>query len=484
MHSINSYLIGGHRLAKVSAVAGVVFGLVVLAPLSWTWGQVPESYEKEPKAAEMPNHRQSTGENVVQEEADPQAPIANEAAELQLPTGTSAIIDLPGQLERVSVANPEIANVQIVPPSHVLVNGKTPGITTLIIWVNGKRRYYDIVVKFNLSLVEQAMKEISPNDDIVVKAVQNSIALSGTVANPSLIARAPDIAKAFLPEKTPVINLLRLGEPHQIMLKVEMAEVNRTALREIGLDFLHLGNAFAIAVFGGTTGGILNTTIDKDGTVLFDPRTSAIIRQGDTRALLRALEQKGFAKSLASPTLIAASGASASFLVGGEFPYPVVQGGTAGTAAAITIQFKPFGVRLDFTPTLNDLGSINLRISPEVSALDFTNSVTISGTTIPSLTTRRASTIVDLKSGQSLAIGGLIQSMDRKSLTKFPVLGDIPVLGAIFRSTKFIRDETDLIIFVTPEIAKPFAPGQAPNLEQQMRTTPQEEQEIRQIPGR
>lgn len=406
-------MIGGHRLTRLSVVAGVVFGSMVLAPFSGIWAQVPESPVPE---AEVPVAE------VDRSGGDPQAPIAYEPAELQLPTGTSVIIDLLGKPERVSVANPEIANVQIVPLSHVLVNGKAPGITTLIIWVNGKRRYYDVVVTLNLSLVEQAMKEIAPNDEITVKAVQDSIALSGTVADPSLIAKAPAVAKAFLPEKTPVINLLRLSEPHQIMLKVEMAEVNRTALREIGLDFIHLGNMFAVAVFGGTTAGILNTTIDKEtGQILFDPRTSAIIRQGNTTALLRALEQKGFAKSLARPTLIAASGASASFLVGGEFPYPVVQGGTAGTAAAITIQFKPFGVRLDFTPTLNDLGSINLKISPEVSALDFTNAVTISGTTIPSLTTRRASTIVDLKSGQSLAIGGLIQSTDRKSLTKFPV---------------------------------------------------------------
>lgn len=476
MRSINSYLTGGHRLAKVSVVAGVVFGSIVLAPLSGMWAQVPES---------LPQQTESPVTEPDRSGGDPQAPTAHEAAELQLPTGTSVAIDLLGKPERVAVANPDVANVQVVPPSHVLVNGKAPGITTLIIWVDGKRRYYDVVVTLNLSLVEQAMKEISPNDNIMVKAMQNSITLSGTVTDPSLLARAADVARAFVPEKTPVINLLRLGEPHQIMLKVEMAEVNRTALRELGLDFVHIGNSFALAFLGATHAGLLSSTVDFPGrSVISDQRVSAAIRQGNTIALLRALEQKGILRSLARPTLIAASGASANFLVGGEFPYPVVQGGTAGTAAAITIQFKPFGVRLDFTPTLNDLGSINLKIAPEVSDLDFTNAVTISGTTIPSLTTRRASTIVDLMPGQSLAIGGLIKSTDRNNLTKFPVLGDIPVLGAIFRSTKFIRDETDLVIFVTPEIAKPFAPGQAPNLERQMRTTQQEEREMRQIPGR
>src|SRR5574337_1040714 len=225
-----------------------------------------------------------------------------------------------------------------------------------------------------LSRIQQAMKEIAPHEEIKVKAAQDSVVISGTVSNASILARAADVAKAFLPEKATVVNLLRLSEPHQIMLKVEIAEVNRTALREIGLDFINLGTTFAVAVFGGTTAGVLNTAFAGQ-SVAFDSRTSAFIRQGDTRSLLRALEQKGFAKSLARPNLIATSGADATFLVGGEFPFPVIQG--TGTGASVTIEFKPFGVRLDVTPTLNDLGSINLKIAPEVSDLDFINSVTI-----------------------------------------------------------------------------------------------------------
>lgn len=470
-------------------VAGIVVGSMVLSlPLlrGWEkhdptagWGLVAE-------ARNLESGKKGSGPAAETDRlrASPQNLVTHEATQVQVTMGTSVIIDLPGQLKRASVTNPDIANIQIIPPNQILVNGKAPGITTLITWVNETPRYYDLVVKSNLSLLEQAMKEISPQEEIEVKAAQTSVVLSGMVSNPSLIARAADVAKAFLPEKATVVNLLRLSEPHQIMLKVEIAEVNRTALREIGLDFINLGTTFAVAVFGGTTAGILNTTLDKDGTTLFDSRTSALIRQGNTRTLLRALEQKGFAKSLARPNLIAASGADATFLVGGEFPFPVIQGGAAGTAASVTIEFKPFGVRLDFTPTLNDLGSINLKIAPEVSALDFVNAVTVSGTTVPSLTKRRARTIVDLKPGQSLAIGGLIQIDDRKILTKFPIMGDIPVLGALFRSTNFTRNETDLIIFVTPEVVKPLAAGQTPNLEEQMTTTPEEEKELRQIPGR
>ncbi len=331
-----------------------------------------------------------------------------------------------------------------------------------------------------LSLLQQAMKEISPQDEIGVKAVQTSVILSGTVSNPSLIARAAEVAKAFLPDKATVVNLIQLGEPHQIMLKVEVAEVNRSALRELGLDFVTIGNTFTLAFLGATGGGLLATVLDvAKNTVETDQRLSAAVRVNDTRFLLRALEQKGLVKVLARPNLIAASGASASFLVGGEFPVPVPGGGGTGT---VTIQFKPFGVRLDFTPTLNDLGSINLKIMPEVSELDFENGI-ISGTfRIPSLRTRRASTIVDLRPGQSLAIGGLMSSEDRKSISKFPILGDIPVLGALFRSTNFTRNETDLIIFVTPEIVKPLEAAKVPNLEEQMKMTPTEEKEIRQIP--
>jgi pilus assembly protein CpaC len=351
----------------------------------------------------------------------------------------------------------------------------------LIAWADGKRRYYDIVVKSNLTLLQQAMKEIAPDGEIVVRDVQTSVVLSGTVSNPSQIAKAAGVAKAFLPDKAAVVNLLQLGEPHQIMLRVEVAEVNRKALRELGLDFIALGTTFTLALFGGTAAGVLNTTIDEMGKQLFDSRTSAIIGdpRTNTNAFLRALEQKGLVKSLARPNLIAASGASASFLVGGEFPIPVPGGGGTGT---VTIEFKPFGVRLDFTPTLNDLGSINLKITPEVSDLDFENGLNSGGFRIPALRTRRASTIVDLRPGQSLAIGGLISSDDRKVMSKFPILGDIPVLGALFRSTNFTRNETDLIIFVTPEIVKPLEAAKVPNLEEQMKMTPTEEKEMRQIP--
>ena len=409
--------------------------------------------------------------------AGPPVLVAHEATQVQVTMGTSLIVDLPGQLQRASVTNPEVANIQIVPPNQILVNGKAPGITTLIAWADGKRLYYDVVVKSNLSLLEQAMKEISPQEEIGVKAVQTSVLLSGTVSNPLLIARAADVAKAFLPDKATVLNLIRLGEPHQIMLKVEVAEVNRSALRELGLDFVTIGSTFTLAFLGATGGGLLSSIFDVgQNTVTTDQRLSAALRVNDTRVLLRALEQKGLVKSLARPNLIAASGATANFIVGGEFPVPIV---TANTAI---IEFKPFGIRLGFTPTLNDFGSINLKITPEVSDLDFENAVTFSGFRIPALRTRRASTIVDLKPGQSLAIGGLISSDDRKTVSKFPILGDIPVLGALFRSTNFIRNETDLIILVTPEIVKPFEPALAPNLEEQMKMTPTEEKEIRQIP--
>lgn len=406
----------------------------------------------------------------------------NEAIPVPVTIGASVILRVPGRLGRASVTNAEIANIQVVPPNEILVNGKVPGITTVIAWANNERRYFDVVVQANLELLQRAMRQLSPREEIRVEAAHTSVVLSGTVSDAALIVKVAEVVRAFLPEKAGVVNLLRLAEPHQIMLKVDIAEVNRSGLRELGIDFLHLGTSLAVAFFGGTTGSVLSTFLDKDGTTTFDPRTSAVVKHGDNRVFLRALEQRGLVKFLARPTLIAASGASAHFLVGGEFPVPVVTGGGAGGATAVTIVYKPFGVRLDFTPTLNDLESINLKISPEVSDLDFDNAVTLSGFRIPSLRTRRTSTVVDLRPGQSLAVGGLISSQDRKALSKVPILGDIPVLGALFRSTQFVRNETDLVVFVTPEIVKPLT--EVPNLEQQMRTTPDEDKELRQIPGK
>ena len=413
--------------------------------------------------------------------SDPRG-IGTDARPVPVTMGASVVLQLPGRLERASVTNADIANIQVVPPNEILVNAKTPGITTVIAWTNGERRYFDVVVSANVEMLQRAMRQLSPRDEIKVEAAQSSVVLTGTVSDAGLVVKAAEVARAFLPEKASVVNLLRLSEPHQIMLKVDVAEVNRSGLRELGVDFIHLGTSLAVAFFGGTTAGILNSVLDRDGSATFDSRTAAVVRHGDNRVFLRALEQKGLVKFLARPTLTAASGASANFLAGGEFPVPVVTGGGVAGTTAVTIIYKPFGVRLDFTPTLNDLDSINLKITPEVSDLDFDNAVTLSGFRIPALRTRRTSTIVDLKPGQGLAVGGLISSQDRKTLSKLPILGDIPILGALFRSTQFIRNETDLVVFVTPEIVKPLT--EIPDLGPSMRLTPDEDRELRQIPGK
>jgi len=464
------------------------FDVVVLAPATRSESAPGKARTaqtakgKRPAAGSTPTPPGATVAEREQVAAAPRGIGTNGAIAVPITIGSSVILRVPGRLERASVTNADIANIQVVPPDQILVNGKAPGITTVIAWANDERRYFDIVVKANLELLQSAMRQLSPRDEIRVEAAQTSVVLSGTVSDAALVVKAAEVARAFLPEKAGVINLLRLAEPHQIMLKVDVAEVNRSGLRELGVDFLHLGTSLAVAFFGGTTAGILSTTFDKDGTSFFDNRTSAVVRQGDNRVFLRALEQKGLVKFLARPTLTAASGASASFLAGGEFPVPVVTGGGVAGTTAVTIVYKPFGVRLEFTPTLNDFESINLKITPEVSDLDFDNAVTLNGFRIPALRTRRTSTVVDLKPGQGLAVGGLISSQDRKTLSKVPILGDIPVLGALFRSTQFVRNETDLVVFVTPEIVKPLT--EVPNLDQQMRTTPDEDKELRQIPGK
>jgi Flp pilus assembly secretin CpaC len=234
--------------------------------------------------------------------AAPGAPRSAGAAteRVEVTMGASTILEVPGQLERASVTNPEVANIQVIPPNQVLVNGKTPGTTTVITWANGERRYFDVVVKADVALLQQALRQIAPDEPITTQAVQTSVVLSGTVSTPAMVARAAEVARAFLPEKATVVNLIRLAAPHQILLKVDVAEINRSALRELGLDFINLGTV-AVAVFGATTAGLLGTTLDKDGVVSFDNRTSVLFAHNPsgTRALLRAFEQKGLVKSLA-----------------------------------------------------------------------------------------------------------------------------------------------------------------------------------------
>ena len=307
------------------------------------------------------------------------------------------------------------------------------------------------------SQVKEAIHKILPDEkDIRVTPTGDSITLSGTVSSTSNLSQVLAVAESYYPKK--VVNLLEVGGVHQVMLEVRVAEVSRTLLRRLGVNFAYISDSginFGITLLNNMTrlpsagwpGNPLNVT----------DRINAIFRFTGAGAtwttFIDALKEEGLLKVMAEPTLITMSGKSANFLAGGEFPIPVPQ--PSGVGTTITIEYKPFGVGLNFTPTVLSSKKISMQVAPEVSDLDFSNAIQISGFLVPAITTRRVSTTVELPDGQSFAIAGLLRDNAREVVSKFPLLGDIPILGVLFRSTSFQKNETELIIIVTPHLVKP-----------------------------
>jgi pilus assembly protein CpaC len=370
-----------------------------------------------------------------------------QGAAFEVSINKARLLRLDTPFSHAAIGNPEIADLVPMTDRSVHVVGKTPGATTLSLYDRAKQliTVHELVVTADVDGLKRKLHELMLDQPVEVRAVGGAIVLSGTVTNTEQAGRALALAEHFAPKK--VTNLLRVGGSQQVMLAVRVAEVSRSVARELGvkpsftsgdftfatLDPLDLGRfAAARLVTSGAWG-----TLD----MLFD-----------------ALEEKGVVKMLAEPNLIALSGDTANFLAGGEFPIPVAQGATGG-GIAITVEFKKFGVGLAFTPTVLGDGLINLVVSPEVSQIDRTNAVTLSGFSIPGLATRRATTTVELRAGQSFAIAGLLQNDFQDQVRQLPGIGEIPVLGALFRSSEFQRRETELVIIVTPHLVRPVMAG-------------------------
>ena len=386
------------------------------------------------------------------------------AGEFLVALNKSQILQTDVPFAELLVGNSEIADVLALTDRSIYVLGKTFGATSLMIHDRAKVliAVLDLVVTPDVEGLKARLFELLPEETIEVRSINGSLALSGTVPDADRLSMVLALAEQFAPGR--VLNLLAVDGSQQVMLKVRFIEVSRTVMKELGVNFdlfdgdfsftsgdtflapgnvaalraggplALLGNSFGVgALLGGAAGGI-------GLSVLFE-----------------ALEAKGLAKTLAEPNLTALSGDTASFLAGGEFPIEVVQGGGSGNGdGAITIEFKEFGVSLAFTPTVLRDGLINLVVSPEVSALDF--SVAING--VPGLVTRRATTTIELRDGQAFAIAGLLQDNFQDTIRQVPLLGDIPILGALFRSSSFQKNETELVIIVEPHLVKP-APARA-----------------------
>jgi pilus assembly protein CpaC len=366
------------------------------------------------------------------------------------------LLRLDASPKSIVIANPDIADVSIRSPRLMYIFGKKTGETTLYGTDAAEHVLFNITVRVvhDLGRLRQTLSELVPAGQIAVDSVDGGIILQGTVATGAEAEDARRIATKFLGKGEDVINRLTVTAPNQVNLRVRIAEVDRTVVRQLGIDWNAAGNIGQIAV-GLITGGFPNAALTANTLVQQGSLYNAHLVTGnwDVNSFIDALATEGLVTLLAEPNLTALSGETASFLAGGQFPVPVPQASNGG--AVVTIEFKNFGVGLSFTPTLLAGNRISMRVQPEVSQLDFSNKVIISGQTIPGLTVRRANTTIELASGQSFAIAGLIQNSGQVNNTSLPGLGDIPIIGELFKSNKFQRSETELVIIVTPYLVNP-----------------------------
>ena len=386
-----------------------------------------------------------------------QAAVSGEGRTISLAKGTAQLVTHPVAMRRVSVSNADVAEAVVVSPNELLLNGKEIGTTSLVIWdAEGRRTLYPVEVTLDAAALENHFRALFPNERIEVSASGNVYILSGNVSNGTVAQRAVELAEAT---GALVVDNIAVPSPHQILLQVRFAEVSRTVMRDLAANFQRM-----IANDGGfiTTGRFIPPpegsfgpgAIDDPPTTLVDAVNLLIFDLDDSKfaAFIRALKSTGKMRSLAEPNLLALDGKEASFLAGGEFPFPVVQGGTNN---AVTIVFKEFGIRLNFTPTVMNSGNIKLKVAPEVSSLDFANGLQISGFQIPAILSRRAETEIELRDGQTFAIAGLIDNSITDNVDKIPVLGDLPILGSLFRSSELRQNRTELLVLVTPRLVQP-----------------------------
>lgn len=387
--------------------------------------------------------------------------------DLFVTVGKSVVVDSPVNIERVSVASGEVAEAVAATPRELVINGKAPGETSVIVWQQGGvRLLFNLRVRANTSRIDALRREIAkelPGQDVTITQDGTSVFLKGTVNDLSDAERALALASTL----GKPVNLLRVKVPPtdpQILLKVKFADVDRGASTELGVNLFSTG---ALNTKGGLTTGqfpsvrqsSVTGSAESTSLTLADALNVFLFRPDlNLGATIKALESKRLLQILAEPNVLAINGKQASFLAGGEFPFPMLQGGGAGLGA-VTIQFREFGVRINFLPTVTPRNTLRLQVTPEVSSLDYANGLTFQGFTIPGLSTRRVQTEVELQDGQSFAIGGLLDNRLTTSWSKIPGLGDIPFFGRLFRSRLENRGNTELLVLVTPELVRPIPSG-------------------------
>ncbi|XPV75627.1 MAG: type II and III secretion system protein family protein [Desulfovibrio sp.] len=373
----------------------------------------------------------------------------NETDVVRLVISKSTVIDTGTPISRVSIANPAIAEFILISPTQVYLTAKEFGTTTLTMW-KGKKisNVYDVIITPDVTELKRMINYVLPHEhNISVHSSGESLTLTGHVSSAANLSAALALAEAAAPEK--VVNLMRVDGVQQVMLEVRVAEMSRNAAKRMGVNFQALGPK---SMFYSFLNGL--TQLSADGTLTQLNNVNGIFRSvnGDNSitGYIDALKANGLVRILAEPNLVCVSGESADFLAGGEVPIPIPQ-----ALGQVAIEFKPFGIGLDFTPTVMGSNLINLKVSPEVSELDYTKALRFSGYEIPSISSRKASTVIELADGQSFAIAGLISNTLKENASRFPVLGDVPVLGTLFRSSDYNKNKTELVIIVTAHLVKP-----------------------------
>jgi len=415
------------------------------------------------------------------QEAPAQAPVAPStasnspdaagAAPLRVMVGKSLLINTTEKLKRVSVTDPTVADALVVTPTQILVNGLAPGEISLLIWDELERsQSFDLRVDVDITAASEEIHKLFPTEKIDVTPSRSAIVLSGHVTTEDVAQHAASLASAYSKN---VVNVLTFGPvgAEEVLLEVKFAEVDRTALTQLGINMFSTGAGNTIGQittgqFGGISSGNITTNPGSTGSsttttisnflnlFFFNP-------QVHLGGVIQALQQKSLLQILAEPNLVAVNGKESSFLAGGEFPFPVVQPNATGLST-VTIQFREFGVRLKFTPVIQPNGNIHLHVIPEVSTLDYSNAVTVSGTTIPALSTRKADTEFELQDGQSFVIAGLIDNRVTDLVNKIPGLGDIPILGNFFKSKSAQKSNSELMVLCTARRISPSGAAPVP----------------------
>jgi pilus assembly protein CpaC len=414
------------------------------------------------------------------------APVvdSSDARPVELLVGRSTLVDVGSSIARVSLTSADIADALVTGQSQLLVHGKTPGSISMFVWDRaGAVKRFEIAVLRDLARLNDQVKELFPGEQIRAHSNGKAVVLSGTVSTKEVADKVAAVAAGYVEKPADVTSLLQVQPSqggNQVLLRVRFAEVSRSAMSEFGMSIFtsptginnNIGRVttqqypapgytdLAWTKADNSFGGDVTSA---EGKLAFSDFLNVFLlnQRYDLGVLIKALQNRGLFQSLAEPNLVAESGKEASFLAGGEFPVPVAQG--SGANIGVSVQFKEFGIRLNFTPTVNG-DRVHLKVRPEVSTLDYGNAVLLSGFRIPSISTRRAETSLELRNGQTFAIAGLMNNQMQQTMQKVPGLGDIPVLGYLFRSKASQRDQTELVVMITPEILPADSPGVTPSL--------------------